>query len=218
MSRTKKIGPAGKTVVPGIPEKIVDPKDLQLLQANEEIISNGQDGFRETGKALKAIRDQKQFKAAGFDDFESYCVKKWGYSLNYANRLVAAHDCYERLKKGLAETGEDLPKNEYQLRILAGVNEAEWVKTWKQVLAHAAGKPVIGEMVETVVNKSANKKSKTKAGKKTKTAKTAPAEAKKLAKIGKLVAKALDPKSKPTLDGLTEILEEIQKLVAEKVK
>lgn len=182
MSRAKKVEPAGKTVVPGVPEKTVNPKDLQLLQANEEIISNAQASFKEMGKALKAIHDQKQFKAAGFDDFESYCVKKWAYSLNYANRLIAAHDCYEGLKKTLAETGEDLPKNEYQLRILAGVKETEWVETWKQVLAHAAGKPVTGEMVETVVNKAANsgaEKPKSKAGKKANAAKTVPAEAKK---------------------------------------
>jgi propanediol dehydratase large subunit len=203
------------------PEKPVNPKNMQLLQENEAVISKAQSSFLEIGKALKAIRDQKLFAGTEYVDFEAYCIKKWCYSQSYANRLIAAHDCYELLKKELSSSGEVLPINEYQLRALSGLTDNKWVKTWKQVLANAAGKPVTGEMVEAVVNnmlsKSVAAKPKT-AAKQTETpAKTVNAESlKKLAEIGKLVEKALKNPSTLTVGKLTNILKKIQTLVAEK--
>jgi vancomycin resistance protein YoaR len=218
MSRTKKTAKTTETAVAAAkPEKVVDPKDLQLLQVNEDIISKAQSGFLDVGKALKAIHDQEQFRAVGFDDFEAYCLKKWGYSQNYSNRLIAAYSCHELLKKELASPGEQLPTNEYQLRSLVVLPENEWVKTWKQVLANAADKPITGEMVkaavEAVKNPTAEKPAETEA----KTAEKAnkQASASKLVRIGKMVQKVLDEKSKYSMDQLIKLLENIQKLVAE---
>jgi len=219
VSRPKKI----KTNKPDVavkPDKAADPKDSQLLQENEAIISKAQSSFLEIGMALKAIRDQNLFAGTEYVDFEAYCNKKWSYSLSYAKRLIAAHDCYELLKEKLSSSGEVLPCNEYQLRALAGLPDTKWIKTWKQVLKHAAGKPVTGEMVEAVVNekpaKSEAAKPKTAARQTETPAKTVNAESlKKLAEIGKLVKRALENISKLSNDKIAELLKKIQTLVAE---
>ena len=218
MKRAKQTIKTAKTTgAAASPEKVVDPKDLQTLQENEEIISKAQSSFLDLGKALQGIRDQKQFKAAKFDDFESYCVEKWSYSRNYADRLIAAYSCHKSLKEKLAATGEQLPTNEYQLRSLASLPETKWVETWKHILTNAAGKPVTGEMVkvavEVIQNSTAKKPTKTEAKTAGKTYKKAAAQ--KLTRIGKLVQKVLEDKSPYTVARLYTLLKEIQKLVAE---
>jgi len=210
----KMVKSAKKTAEVAKPEKPVDPKDLQSLQANEEIIAKAQSSYLELGKALMAIREGKQFEAAGFEDFKAYCVKKWSYSENYANRLIAAYECHEFLKKELAVTGEVLPKNEYQYRSLARLHQPHWIKAWKQVLSEAAGKPVTGEMVSEVAEGLMMPESH-KAVQKHKATKTKkPLEAKKLVEIGKLVSKALKSKSKLSQVELIQLLEKIRELVA----
>jgi predicted house-cleaning noncanonical NTP pyrophosphatase (MazG superfamily) len=201
-------------VAPTVTEKTVDPKDLQLLQANEEIISKAQSSFLEIGKALKAIRDQEQFKAAGFENFEAYCTTKWSYSKSYASRLIGAHSCHELLRKNLAP-GEVLPCNEYQLRSLAVLPEDKWVTTWQQVVKQAAGKSVTGEMVEAAVKANDNPQ-----GESTDTASEThkPASASKLVEIRKLVEEVLKEKSTATQDKLIQVLEKIQDLVAKRAK
>jgi len=216
VSRTKKaIKTAETTVVAATPEKVVDPKDLQLLQVNEEIILKAESSFLDIGKALKAIRDQEQFKAAKFEGFEDYCVQKWAYSRNYADRLIAAYSCHELLKKEPTLTGGKLPTNEYQLRYLASLPETKWVETWKQILTNADGKPVTGEMVKTAVNAIQNPTAAKPAETEGETAEKAKkqAAAKKLTRIGKLVQKVLDDKSKYSTDKLIELLEKIRKVV-----
>ncbi len=215
MSRSQKTVKSAKQTAAANPGKVVSRKKLQQLQEHEAIISKAQSGFLESGKALKAIRDQKLFKASGHENFEAYCLKKWGYSQNYSNRLIAAYNCYEVLKKELAASGRILPSNEYQYRALAGLKESQWVKAWKQVLADAAGEPVVGEMVEKVVNKL--KGTPPKKGKHYRLGKrsaTKPPEAKKLVKIGTLVSKALKNKAKVSKAKLLELLTKIQKLAA----
>jgi hypothetical protein len=219
MSRPKKIKPAEQTAEAVNPEKVADPKDLQLLQENEAVISKAQSSFLEIGKALKTIRDQKLFAGTEYADFEAYCLKKWAYSLSYANRLIAASDCYELLKEKLSPKGKALPSNEYQLRALTGLPETKWVKTWKKVLKHADGKSITGEMVEAVVKpmlaKSEAVKPKTDAKQTEATPEAVnPGTSKKLVEIGKLVKNALDNISKLSFDKLTEVLKTIQTLVA----
>jgi hypothetical protein len=145
MSHTRKTIKSAENAAAAKPEKIVDPKILDRLQGNEAVIALAQRTFLDAGLALKVIRDEKLYEAAGHDSFETYCLKKWGYSQNYSNRLIAAFNCNQLLKKELATTGEILPSNEYQYRALAGLKESLWAKAWKEVLKHAAGKPVTGE-------------------------------------------------------------------------
>ena len=216
MSRVKKTIKSAENAAAAKLGKIVDPKILEKLHGNEAVIALAQRTFLDAGLALKVIRDEKLYEAAGYESFEAYCLKKWNYSLNYANRLIAAFNCNQVLKKELAATGEILPSNEFQYRALAGLKESLWAKTWKEVLKLAAGKPVTGEMVEAVVNKLNGSDSETKKtkGKKTAAETKNPPEAQKLVKIGNLVSKALESKDEFTKEKLLELLTKIQKLAA----
>lgn len=205
---------AETTVAPVKTEKTVDPKDLQSLQLNEEIISKAQSSFLDIGKALKAIRDQKQFEAAKFDNFEAYCKAKWSYSKSYASRLIGAYNCHELLRENLA-SGEVLPSNEYQLRSLIVLPEDKWITTWQQAVKQAAGNPVTGELVEAAVKVVSHPQGDATD---TDTETHKPASAAKLTKIGKLVKEVLKEKSTATSDKLIQVLEEIEKLVATKAK
>jgi len=215
MKRSKSIKSTGKTVAANS-GKVGKSNDQQRLQENEAIISKAQNSFLDSGKALKAIREEKLFEADGHEDFQAYCLKRWSYSRNYANRLITAYNCHETLKKKFADTGEALPSNEYQYRALASLNKAQWVKAWKQALANAAGKPVTGEMVESVVRKLEGADSESGKQRRVEAKSTRnPPEAKKLVKIGELVDKALENKAKLTKEKLLRLLVKIQQLAAE---
>jgi len=58
------------------------------LAQNEEIITRGQRTFIEVGNALMEIREQRQYKDAGYTDFDTYCRERWGWSKRHANRIV----------------------------------------------------------------------------------------------------------------------------------
>jgi hypothetical protein len=213
MKRVKNaVKQAGKSVKAKKSGKAVKAMLSQLLQTNEVTIARAASSFLEIGKALKAIRDQEQYKAARFKNFEAYCEKKWNYSKSYASRLIGAYDAHELLKAKLPARTV-LPNNEYQLRALAALPESKWGTTWKRIVKQAKGKPVTGETVESVVRailhpKGAGGKSSGKANK--------PAAASKLDKIGKLVKKGLSHKGKHSATKLLELLRKIQRLVAAK--
>ncbi len=213
MKRMKKtVKKAVKTVKAKKSGKAVKAMLSQLLQVNEVTIARAASSFLEIGKALKAIRDQEQYTATRFKNFEVYCEKKWNYSKSYASRLIGAYDAHELLKAKLP-TRTVLPNNEYQLRALAALPESKWVATWKRVVKQAKGKPVTGETVDTVVRAILHPKG---AGGKTAGKANKPAAASRLDKIGKLVKKGLSRKGKPSATKLLELLKKIQQLVAAK--
>ena len=53
----------------------------------EKIIEAGQQTFVEVGIALAEIRDAGLYKA-DFDNFDDYCVTKWGFKRSYAYQLI----------------------------------------------------------------------------------------------------------------------------------
>lgn len=213
MKKSKKaIKQAVKTVKAKKSGKAMKVMLSQLLQANEVTIARAASSYLEIGKALKSIRDQEQYKATRFKNFEAYCEKKWNYSKSYASRLIGAYDAHELLKAKLPARMV-LPNNEYQLRALAALPEGKWVTTWKRVVKQAKGKPVTGETVDSVVRAILHPKgaSGKTAGKTNK-----PEAASRLDKIGKLVKKGLSQKGKPSANKLLQLLKKIQELVAAK--
>jgi hypothetical protein len=213
MKKSKKtVKKAVKTVKAKKSGKVVKAMLSQLLQTNEVTIARAASSYLEIGKALKAIRDQKQFQATRFKNFETYCERKWNYSKSYASRLIGAYDAHELLKAKLPARTV-LPNNEYQLRALAALPESKWVTTWKRIVKQAKGKPVTGETVDKVVRAILHLKS---AGGKTAGKANKPAAASKLDKIGKLVKRGLSRKGKPSATKLIQLLKQIQKLVAAK--
>lgn len=213
MSESKKTNKKAVTTVKAKkPGKAMKLMVSQLLQKNEKTIARAASSFLELGKALKEIRDRKQYEAARHKNFEAYCERKWNYSKSYASRLIGAYDVHELLKAKLP-AGTVLPNNEYQLRALAALPESKWCRTWQQIRKQAKGKPVTGELVDAAVkailhSKGAGGRSADKAKK--------PAAASQLDKIGKLVKKELSQTGKRSATKLIELLKKIQELVAAK--
>lgn len=187
-------------------------EEMQLEQL-ENVIKQGLGGFMHVGKALKAIRDGRLYRAK-FDKFEDYCQEQWGLSDKYAHRLIKAYDVVTNLQgeQKNSPNGEfRLPVNESQVRPLTGLEKPEQqLKAWQQVLKNCEGKSITADEVEAVVSKVGGKtptKPATKQKTELKKANT------KLEKIGKLVAEALEKDgSKLTVASLRQILEQIQKL------
>jgi len=180
----------------------------QLLRANEEIIARCEGSFIETGKALKAIRNDEQYEAAGYRNFETYCAKVWGYSKSYASRLIGAYEVINGLKLKLTSRTA-MPTNESQVRPLTDLTGGRIITAWKRAVKKSKGKAVSGETVREVVNamlhrKGANGKGPSKNRK--------PAEATKLAKIKTLARKALTKKVMASKAELVKFMKQIRDL------
>jgi len=199
-------------------EAPLDPAEELKLEQYETVIKQGLGGFLSVGKALKAIRDERLYRAKS-DRFEDYCREQWGLSDKYAHRLVKAYDVVMNLQSELKNSpnGETrLPSNESQVRHLTTLEKPEQqVKAWQQVLKNCEGKPITADEVKAVVDRMVGGKTPPKPATNP-TTKLKKANS-KLDKIGELVTEALGVDvSKATVASLKEVLEKIQKLLGAK--
>jgi hypothetical protein len=79
----------------------------------EAVIQRSLDAFVEAGRALVRIRDQELYKAR-FRTFEDYCTKKWGFSRQRSQQLIAAAEVVstlsvEEVKVTLPQTNGHAP-------------------------------------------------------------------------------------------------------------
>jgi len=194
----------------------LDPAEELKLEQYETVIKQGLGGFLSVGKALKAIRDERLYRAKS-DRFEDYCREQWGLSDKYAHRLVKAYDVVTNLQSELKNSpnGETrLPSNESQVRPLATLDPKQQVKAWQQVVKNCEGKPITADEVEAAADKVAGKTPTKPSTSPTTELKEANS---KLGEIGELVTKALEGGgSKATVTSLKEVLEKIQKLLGAK--
>ena len=70
---------------------------MSTLAENEAIIERGLTTFVEVGDALTRIRDERQYRDAGFTDFDTYCRERWGMSNQQAWRLTQAAEVVHAL-------------------------------------------------------------------------------------------------------------------------
>jgi len=192
-----------------------DVEELRLKQF-EDVIEQGLGGFMLAGKALKAIRDEKLYRAA-FNKFEDYCRERWGLCDKYAYHLIDAYTVVKHLDRELETSpiGEiRLPTNESQVRPLTPLEPAQQLKAWKQVLKGCKGKPITAVEVEAVVAKMRGKTLTTKTTKPNAALKKANS---KLTKIGKWVSETLDEdESDLTVPMLKKVLKKIRTLLGAK--
>jgi len=186
------------------------------LEQYENAIRQGLGGFMLAGKALKAIQDEKLYRAKS-DTFENYCRKQWGLSDKYAYRLIEAYTVATHLQSELKNSpiGETrLPINESQVRPLGALEPEQQIKAWQQVLKNCKGEPITADEVQAVVDTMRGNTPKPPIPQPKAELKKAST---KLVKIGKLVADALEEDdSKLTVASLKQVLEQIQKLVGPK--
>ena len=105
------IAPARPEDVPGrsIPSDV--PMVDMALSDLESIISRGKQFYIEMGLALRAIRDRRKYRDAGFTDFDEYCRARQQMSRRHADRIIKAAEVGLVLRPfGLT------PENEAQAR------------------------------------------------------------------------------------------------------
>jgi len=196
-------------------EAALNAAEEMKLEQFENVIKQGLGGFKFVGKALKAIRDERLYRAK-FKKFEDYCRGQWGLSDKYAYRLIDGYDIATRLQSKLETSpiGEiRLPTNESQVRPLGVLEPEQQIKAWQQVLENCEDKPITADEVEAVVNGMVGHPAKPASKSKTELKKAE----NKLEKIGKLVTEALEKDaSKTTVASLKQVLEQIQKLLGTK--
>jgi protein gp37 len=95
----------------------IDTGPAQRLVLLEATIRRGLATFIEVGNALAEIRDARLYREQGFRTFEDYCLKRWRWGRNYANKQIAAARVIQNL-------GTTVPKSitERQARELVSLS------------------------------------------------------------------------------------------------
>mgnify|MGYP006935330289 CR=1 FL=1 len=101
----------------------------RLLQL-ETLISRNQECFYKIGQALKEIRDNRLYKQALFDTFETYTRARWDMGKAHAYRLIKSYEVIYNL----SPIGDKLPANESQTRPLAQLDFIEQRSIWKAII------------------------------------------------------------------------------------
>jgi hypothetical protein len=106
------------------------------LEHLESVIKKYRRDFYCVGKALKEIRDGRHYHRLAFKSFESYVRLRWDMGRSHAYRLIEAFAVIDNL----SPIGEQLPKNEAQVRPLTQLDPHSQRRIWREFLA--TGKPL----------------------------------------------------------------------------
>jgi len=87
------------------------------LKDLEKKIEVGLEYFRMAGESLRIIKVKKLYKRE-YSTYEDYCHQRWGFTPQYANRLISAASITKSIEE--SETiGSVLPQSESQARMLS---------------------------------------------------------------------------------------------------
>jgi hypothetical protein len=114
--------------------KEFEPSDKRLEHL-ESVIKKYRQNFYPVGKALKQIRDGRHYQRLA-RSFESYVRLRWDMGRSHAYRLIDAYVVIDNL----SPIGEQLPKNEAQVRPLTQLDSHSQRRVWREFLA--TGKPI----------------------------------------------------------------------------
>lgn len=76
--------------------EMVERNDLQY---HEQRIEKGLSTFIEVGESLAKIRDSRLYRES-YDTFEEYCRERWGFTDNYARRLMTSSEVVKSVPMG----------------------------------------------------------------------------------------------------------------------
>jgi hypothetical protein len=100
-----------------MPSTAITPITKTRLGELESAVRSGLASFITVGRALVDIREGKGYRLRGFDTFEDYCAETFHFSVRQGQRLIAAAETAEAVRK---VTGKS-PANESVARVLAPV-------------------------------------------------------------------------------------------------
>lgn len=125
--------------------------ELMDLMEHEKVIEQGLAGFLEVGDALLRIRDGKKYKAALYNTFEEYCLKRWSMSVRRGQQLMAAAETVTEMR---TDVRIPEPATEAQVRALTPIrDEPEKVdQAWGIAVEAADGGQPTAEQVKEAVD------------------------------------------------------------------
>nr|WP_319491667.1 DNA methylase [uncultured Desulfobacter sp.] len=103
---------------------------MKRLAKLETLIARNQECFSKIGKALKEIRDNRLYKQALFESFETYTRARWDMGKSHAYRLIKFYEVIYNL----SPIGDTLPANESQARPLTQLDSIEQRQLWKEII------------------------------------------------------------------------------------
>ena len=139
----------------------------RTLADNEAVIRRGLIQVWEVAAALADIREQRQYKDAGFKTFEEYCQERWNFSQQYATSLIRGRTVVENVNATLNESVNKsetrvsvLPTQEAQTRAIrqATKEPAVQAEVWAKAVEDAGGEqPTAPQIREAAAKVTASK-------------------------------------------------------------
>jgi len=132
----------------------------RTLADNEAVIKRGLIQVWEVAAALADIREQKQYREAGFKTFEEYCETRWNFNRDYANKLIRGAEVVQNVQQNLDTRVSKMPSNEAQTRAIreATKEPAVQAEVWSQAVEDAGGEqPTAPQIREAAAKVTASK-------------------------------------------------------------
>jgi len=192
--------------------EVLSASDKVLLKKCESTIASSEKNYIAVGEALTEISRRRLYKGT-YTSFDNYCDEKWGFSGSHAHRLIDAFEVVEKLRVGNVSE-DDLPRNEYQVRLLyEGRKAKNRVMTWKKILKLAEKEKtahgVTSSLILSVLDNKGEKSPKLE--KKAKISKTAPDAVAKALRLVENARKDVDQNRKRDWKVFLTELEELLK-------
>jgi hypothetical protein len=138
----------------------------RTLRDNEAVIKRGLTQVWEVAAALADIREQKQYREAGFKTFEDYCQSRWQFSRQYAASLIQGVEVVNNVVDNLSTTVDKpempLPETERQTRAVRQATDdpQEQAEVWTQAVEDAGGEqPTAPQIKQAAAKVTASKTS-----------------------------------------------------------
>lgn len=130
--------------------------ETATLPELETVIQSGMQVFMDVGMCLREVRGRKLHLKAGYTDFETYCLQRWGFGRSYAHRQIEASLYVEALLG--SESGDSvLPQGniltERHVRELMRLTQAEAIEVWGEIVATHPAKLITADLVRIEVDK-----------------------------------------------------------------
>ena len=108
---------------------------ISRFEELEGIIEQGLRTFIDVGRCFVEIKESGLYKEK-YKTFADYCDQRWGFSLNYAEKLMRTVRTEDALKSSTT-VPSSLPSNERQYRELDGLSDQDKKDTWKAAVETA---------------------------------------------------------------------------------
>lgn len=143
----------------------IAPADLDDFTRLDRAVRDGLRTLFEIGPALKAIHERELWRMGGFTSWNQYCENALGLSRVHANRIMAAAEIAQAIRKGLERVGSPLqsvlPTAESQVRPLVRLSSAKkQVAAWNKAVSKAEGRQPTAKIVDAVVTELVAERSK----------------------------------------------------------